>query len=491
MAAYALHAQLGLVRNPFPPTPDAECYYFTEHLQAQLSELAHCIEARKGFMLLTGEVGLGKSTLVRRLMETLPAAQTRTALVLNTFLQGADLLASILRDFGVTPTGSLDADICLLNDFLLARRADGITCLLIVDDAQNLDLATLELIRLLCNLETTQEKLLQILLVGQSELEATLALPSMRQLQSRIVKHVRLCELTRHEVARYFDYRTNAAGAAGRITLQKAALRALHVATGGNVRRIHLVLDRCLYGLSAAGTGTIDAGLMRAALADVALPSAVVRRGRLRSPPRTLALAALLGVVTVAAGAAWVRQDAPGPGPASAIAIAGSDVVALPPARPASDPAAGNPGALNPAAAPALAPVAFAQTKGGTPTDSNACLTSLAALGPLSREEVSIRAADHLRGLPGLCVEERDDSEWIVWKDQRQANEPVIFQRSNPQSILTLQRNLAKRGLLQNEEQDGLYGSRTAIALARFQAANELPIGAEPDALTLMLLDRP
>ena len=90
-------SSLGLSRNPFPPTPDASSYFFTAHLQTQFSEVQHCIEARKGFVLVTGEVGLGKSTLVRRLLRALPVDQTVSALILNTFLQEADLLAAILR----------------------------------------------------------------------------------------------------------------------------------------------------------------------------------------------------------------------------------------------------------------------------------------------------------------------------------------------------------------------------------------------------------
>ena len=120
-------SSLGLSRNPFPPTPDASSYFFTAHLQTQFSEVQHCIEARKGFVLVTGEVGLGKSTLVRRLLRALPVDQTVSALILNTFLQEADLLAAILRDFGLQPQGSLDADLSQLNTFLLAQHAQGRT----------------------------------------------------------------------------------------------------------------------------------------------------------------------------------------------------------------------------------------------------------------------------------------------------------------------------------------------------------------------------
>ena len=126
---------LGLKRNPFPPTPDASSYFFTTYLQEQFAEIQHCVEAHKGFVLVTGEVGLGKSTLVRRLLDALPQERTVSALILNTFLQGGDLLAAILRDFGLPSDGNLDADLSRLNAFLLAQDGAGKTCLLIIDDA--------------------------------------------------------------------------------------------------------------------------------------------------------------------------------------------------------------------------------------------------------------------------------------------------------------------------------------------------------------------
>ncbi len=478
MAITALHAKLGLVRNPFPPTPDAECYFFTEHLHEQLAELSHCIEVRKGFMLLTGEVGLGKSTLVRRLMESLSAEHTRTALVLNTFLQGADLLASILRDFGVAPGGSLDEDLSRLNRFLLDRHREGITCLLIVDDAQNLEPASLELMRLLCNLETAQEKLLQILLAGQPELEVTLAAPSLRQLQSRIVKHVRLCELSLHEVSRYFDFRANAAGAAGRIGLQTRAARVLHVATGGNLRHIHLVLDRCLYGLSATGSLTIDPALVRTALDDVSIQRSNARRGYVRSRPFALMLAAILGVATVAAGASWVRSNV---GP-----VAHPNVLTVAPATvlPVQRQIAEVP-ATQPVKAVSEKPV-DQQIKAAAARDQ--CVSRLQAQGAIGRQEVSAHTAQELGAVDGLCWERQDGRQWVVWHSD--AGREAAPASASSAAVLSLQHSLTRHGLMEVDEVDGLYGAKTASALAKFQAARSLPISVTPDALTLMLLDR-
>ena len=202
MSARQSHlADLGLVRNPFPPTPDAWCYFSTPRLEEHMVELAHCVLSRKGFCLLTAEVGIGKSTLVRRLIFDLAPQGVVSAFVFNTFLQGPDLLAAVLQDFGLQSAGSMSADIAELNAFLLKNHQEGKTCLLVIDDAQNLSEDSLELVRLLCNLETDQEKLLQILLAGQPELEAALSQHNLRQLRSRIVKHARLQGLSSTEMA--------------------------------------------------------------------------------------------------------------------------------------------------------------------------------------------------------------------------------------------------------------------------------------------------
>ncbi|MFP5467954.1 MAG: ExeA family protein, partial [Gammaproteobacteria bacterium] len=261
-------AALGLVRNPFPYTPDAGCYFSTPHLEEQVVELAHCITARKGISLLTAEVGMGKSTLVRRLMADLTSQQVVSALVFNTFLQGPELLAAVLQDFGLDSAGSMAADIHILNTFLLDNHRAGRTCLLIIDDAQNLSASSLELVRLLCNLETDQEKLLQILLAGQPELEDTLSQPSLRQLRSRLVKHARLHGLNSTEIADYVRFRFDSAGSDGTLTLHTDACQLLWRETQGVPRHVHLIMDRCLYGLAARQAKVIDADLMRQAVED-------------------------------------------------------------------------------------------------------------------------------------------------------------------------------------------------------------------------------
>ncbi|CCJ48068.1 putative type II secretion system protein [Bordetella parapertussis Bpp5] len=243
---------------PFPPTPDAEHYFHTEWLQARQAEAAHCLASGKGFILLTGEIGTGKSTFLRQLLAALAERQAlRTSLVFNTFLQGEALLAAILKDFGLPAHGSAADHVERLNAFLLEQWRAGALCVLCIDDAQNLSLESLELLRLLSNLESGQEKLLQIVLCGQPELAERLARPEIRQLTSRIGEHIRLHTLDRAETGRYAAFRLAVSGAAGRIDLSPRAVAALYRRSRGNARRIHQILDRALYGV--LGTGALYA----------------------------------------------------------------------------------------------------------------------------------------------------------------------------------------------------------------------------------------
>lgn len=264
---------LGFTRNPFPYTPDAFSYFHTPHIEQQFAELTHCILDRKGFFLLTADIGLGKSTLVRRLIMQMQQDSVRCALVVNTFLQGSELLSAIVSDFALPATGDLYQDHKTLNEFLLTMHRAGTTCLVVIDDAQNLSKSSLEMIRLLSNLETDQEKLVQILLVGQQELDMALSSNDLRQLRSRIANHVKLKALTLEESIDYVGFRLHAAGAGSkRATTQplidRKAGEMLWHASRGVPRSMHVILDRCLYGLLMRGEHTIDLATVLQAIAD-------------------------------------------------------------------------------------------------------------------------------------------------------------------------------------------------------------------------------
>lgn len=287
--------RLGLQRQPFPAAPDVHGYVASAALEADHIEAAHVLRSRAGFVLLSGEVGTGKTTFLRRLIDQLDSQGMAISLVFNTFLQGPDLLAAVLRDFGLGSAGNAAADIDRLNAFLIQRWQEGTVCVLVLDDAQNLSLESLELVRLLTNLETGREKLLQIVLCGQPELCTRLASPQLRQLTSRIVKHVQLSALSWRSLPGYVHARLDAAGGLGRLRLAPMAGQLLYRLTGGNPRRIHLVMDRALYGLPA------DPQRPQHISCALLLRAASEAGAHLRQRPRSLAWASAL-LLAVATG---------------------------------------------------------------------------------------------------------------------------------------------------------------------------------------------
>jgi len=496
MTLNPVYATLGLSRNPFPPTPDAESYFFTPRLEEDFTEIAHCIEARKGFALLTGEVGLGKSTMVRRLLDMLQGKNCHSALVLNTFLQDGALLSAIQSDFGLPPNDSVEQGLARLNEFLIARHQAGETCLLVIDDAQNLSVQSLELIRLLCNLETGQEKLLQILLVGQPELEQTLAQPELRQLKSRITKHARLSGLQKTEVGRYFDFRVNAANAEGRLSIDPAAADQLYRATQGNLRQIHLVLDRCLYGLASARQSVVTVDLVRRALGDLpSLGEDKVAVRRLGHRGRWVAAGLLAGTTaTVAlAGFGLVSWPSVSKVPVSGVAAdapaaeaAASPAVAAPQAQPA---------ALAPAPAPAAAPRRMAASAAPAVfvarSDCENKLVAAAGVGDTLHAQPLPDAAPAnspaFQPSDRMCRFVRDNQPWVAWLGRGDSRQITLAQ----QATRNAQVRLKAMGLLDlSARSDGLFGPRTREAFARFQQQQGLAPTGQPDDLTFFLLEQ-
>ncbi|WP_066261033.1 ExeA family protein [Hydrogenophaga flava] len=493
-------ATLGLVRNPFPYTPDAGCYFTTPHLEEQRVELEHCILSRKGFCLLTAEVGMGKSTLVRRLMADLAPRQVVSALVFNTFLQGPELLSAVLQDFGLQGTGSMATDINVLNNFLLDNHREGRTCLLIIDDAQNLTESSLELIRLLCNLETDQEKLLQILLAGQPELEATLAQHSLRQLRSRVVKHARLYGLNSMEIADYIRFRFESSGSDGSLLLQADACQLLLQETAGVPRQVHLVMDRCLYGLAARNGKVIDAALMKQAIQDCRIqldagaaepaPSAPVLPAvaAAATPVRRWApLAAALSVLAVAAvlwyqGALPVQARAVSPVAAPAAAPAAAAAKAPEPEK-AAAPA--------PEAAPAVALQAAASASAPAAAQNGACAAppSLAQDRVLTTQPLPELAhrllGSRLARLDDVCLESRQGQPWITW-----AAPAAGYDDKDRLSAARFQIALTRYGSLLPADVDGVWGEKSRNALQRFQSGIGLEPTGKVDPLSGLILEK-
>lgn len=293
---------LGLHRHPFPVAPDEEHFYVSDHIDQVVTELVHGIQARKGFMVLGGEVGLGKTTLTRRILSLLAAHQVRTSLVFHTSLKDVDLLREINRDFGLPENNrrhGLGDELQRLFRYLIAQYRAGNNCAIIIDDAQNLDRSSLELVRMISNLEADRRKLVQILLVGQHELLETLNRSELRQLRSRVAIAKSVRPLAKEEMRAYVHYKLNMAGNQGRLRLARNALTPLYRCTKGNFRQLNMLMDRCLYALCRDRTQVIDRHIVRAARADM---QPRTRRFCTRAPAlaATMLLPLLLGA---AAGA--------------------------------------------------------------------------------------------------------------------------------------------------------------------------------------------
>ena len=263
----------GFDEKPFSLTPDPK-YLFRSEAHGSACELLHyAVRRREGFVAITGDIGTGKTTLCRALLDQLED-RTFTALVLNPFVSEADLLRQILCEFGVISREDLTrADrwvskqglVETLNGFLLSLLPLGARALVIIDEAQNLSRRALEQVRILSNLETDKEKLLQIVLVGQLGLDTTLRSPDLRQLNQRISIRYQLRPLTRDEVTGYVQHRLRVAGAPFAVRFEAGALDRVHRYTNGIPRLINLVCDRALLAGFSARADRIDVGMIEQA----------------------------------------------------------------------------------------------------------------------------------------------------------------------------------------------------------------------------------
>jgi len=231
---------------PFNVTPDPRFLFFSERHQEAFDSLLYGVECRKGFIVLTGEVGCGKTTLCRSLLNNLPGT-VHTALILNPSMTASQLVRSILFDLGLEPKGQDKlAHIARLNRFLLDCLDKDENVTVIIDESQNLESSALEQVRMLSNLETDQHKLMQIILSGQPELKDRLRQPELRQLRQRVMVHCDLKTLSNTETALYIQHRLNVAGAANRITFSAGAIDGVYNRAMGIPRQINTLCDRAL-----------------------------------------------------------------------------------------------------------------------------------------------------------------------------------------------------------------------------------------------------
>ncbi len=302
----------GFRKKPFSIVPDPAYFFMSNGHREALAHLLYGTTGDGGFVLLTGEVGTGKTTVCRRFLELTPP-ETDVAFILNPKMPAGELLAAICDEFGITyPEGTTSIKVLVsrINDYLLDVHDKGRRAVLIVEEAQNLAPEVLEQIRLLTNLETNQRKLLQMIMIGQPELRAMLDAPQLRQLSQRVTARYHLGALSRQEIPGYVAHRLGVAGAARAQLFPKPVMKRMYGLTKGIPRLINVICDRALLGAFVQEKERVDVKILKAAAREV-LPARV--RGR-ASPARVVAAGTLiaacvaLGVVFAAPGGLpWLR----------------------------------------------------------------------------------------------------------------------------------------------------------------------------------------
>ncbi|MFM9917789.1 MAG: AAA family ATPase [Rhizobacter sp.] len=361
----------GLKQAPFSIAPDPRYLFMSERHREALAHLLYGLGGGGGFVLLTGEIGAGKTTVCRCFLEQIPE-RCNVAYIFNPKLTAIELVRSVCDEFRIaypqrepgtaTVTDYLDP----LNAFLLKTHAAGQNNVLIIDEAQNLSADVLEQLRLMTNLETSERKLLQIVLIGQPELRGMLAQPGLQQLAQRVIARFHLEALSEAETAQYIRHRLSVAGRVGPIPFADDTLRRIHRLCGGVPRRINLLCDRALLGAYASGQAVVDRRIVDKAAREV-FDAADVQPPADRSASRrqlllVALLAGLVGMVAAYAGARiWFERPGrvlhpaarPASAPASAASAVSMPAVVAPPASAASAASSAAP-ALSPAS-----PVAF------------------------------------------------------------------------------------------------------------------------------------
>ena len=313
----------GFREPPFSIAPDPRYLYLSERHKEALAHLMYGVQGQGGFIVITGEVGTGKTTVSRCFIENVPD-HVDIALILNPRLSARELLSSICDELEIPhPVGSSIKELVgLINDDLLKAHAAGRHKVLMIDEAQNLSAEVLEQLRLLTNLETAEKKLLQIVLLGQPELQDILALPELRQLNQRVTARYHLDALGREEIEAYLRYRLSVAGLRGEIFTEGAA-RSLYRASQGVPRLINLISDRALLGAYAEGEHQITAAHIRNAAREVNGSGAPRRSGTMSGKSHILVVAA--SILMAAIMTAWLLDRLPGSGWMTPDASAGDE----------------------------------------------------------------------------------------------------------------------------------------------------------------------
>ncbi len=248
---------------PFNTTSDPDFFFPSSRHQEAFSHLDYGIRSRRGIVVITGEIGTGKTTLCRTLLNRLDKS-VKTALILNPNFSDLQLLQMIINDLGISYVKKTKLDLVgAISLFLIEESAKGNNVAVIIDECQSLNIRQLEQIRLLSNLETEKEKLLQIILVGQPELGEKLKMPSLRQLTQRVSVHYHILPLQKEEVEKYINHRLKIAGADPHLHFTPQAIEAIYDISKGTPRVINIICDRALLAGFTRGTLTIDHSLVQ------------------------------------------------------------------------------------------------------------------------------------------------------------------------------------------------------------------------------------
>ena len=460
-----MYAQyFGLKQDPFSIAPDPRYLFMSERHREALAHLLYGLGGGGGFVLLSGEIGAGKTTVCRCFLEQIPR-RCNVAYIFNPKLTVTELLKTVCDEFRIPVehigpgTATVKDYTDPLNEFLLKTHSVGQSSVLIIDEAQNLSADVLEQLRLLTNLETSERKLLQIILIGQPELRSMLARPELEQLAQRVIARYHLDALSEDETAQYIRHRLAVSGMSRAIPFDARALRRIHQLSRGIPRRINLLCDRALLGAYASGKTDVDAAILDKAAGEVfdKPTSSRAQRARRRAQQRT-AVAIALGMATGAAllGLALLSLGTGRKEPAAGAAMAHAPAPASAPPR------------LAAASAPPASPPAAAAS---APTDAAPLRSRLAALA--RTEEAAWRE------LAPLWKVDAGDADPC-----RAAQQQQVYCHRNPGSNLALIRALGRPGIVTLHAEDGpayavLTGlSDDAATLSIGGAAHTVPLGA-------------
>jgi general secretion pathway protein A len=294
----------GFKEKPFNITPDPKYLYLSEQHEEAIAHLLYGIHERGGFVVITGEIGTGKTTLCRHLINQMDE-RTEGAIIFNPNLSEIELLKSINEDFGIASTGETKKELIdELNRFLLEERLRGKNMVLIIDEAQNLLPEVLEQVRMLSNLETEKEKLIQIVLIGQPQLRNLLARPELQQLDQRVTARYHLKQLSRKETFKYIQHRLAIASNGNNVRFERSAMRSIYKFSRGTPRLINVVCDRALLGAFTAGSQSpIPKKIVKQAIREVTGPKPrFTERLSLDSTAVTLFVLPFLLMLTLVAG---------------------------------------------------------------------------------------------------------------------------------------------------------------------------------------------